>query len=51
MGVAMVVDRSSGPIGDGVPIFSLLKLQVETFEPDKLPADLAAVPAVKPGSK
>jgi orotate phosphoribosyltransferase len=51
VGIAMVVDRSSGPINIDAPVFSLLKLQVETFEADKLPADLAALPAVKPGSK
>jgi len=26
-------------------------MQVEAFEADKLPPDLAALPAVKPGSK
>ena len=51
LGVAMVVDRSNGMINLGVPTFSLLALNVQTFEPDKLPADLAAIPAVKPGSK
>ena len=50
-GVAMVVDRSNGMINLGVPTFSLLALNVQTFELDKLPADLAATPAVKPGSK
>ena len=50
-GVAMVVDRSNGTVNLGVPLFSLLALNVLTFEPDKLPADLAAIPAVKPGSK
>ena len=49
-GVAMVVDRSNGTVNLGVPMFSLLALQVETFEADKLPPDLAATPAVKPGS-
>jgi hypothetical protein len=34
-----------------VPTFSLLSMRVETFESNNLPADLAAVPAVKPGSK
>jgi len=34
-----------------VPMFSLLALQVEAFEADKLPPDLAGTPAVKPGSK
>jgi orotate phosphoribosyltransferase len=50
-GVAMVVDRSSGLVNINVPVFSLLKLQVEAFEADKLPPDLAALPVVKPGSK
>ena len=47
----MVVDRSNGSVNLGVPLFSLLALNVQTFEPDKLPDDLAAIPAVKPGSK
>jgi orotate phosphoribosyltransferase len=50
-GVAMVVDRSNGAVDLGVPMFSLLSLQVETFEADKLPPDLAKTPAAKPGSK
>ena len=51
LGVAMVVDRSNGATSLGVPFFSVIKLNVETFEPDKLPPDLAAIPPVKPGSK
>jgi orotate phosphoribosyltransferase len=50
-GVAMIVDRSNGAANFGVPTFSLIKLNVETFAPDQLPADLAKTPAVKPGSK
>lgn len=50
-GVAMVVDRSNGQTQLGVPIFSLIALQVETFDPTTLPPDLAKTPAVKPGSK
>ena len=50
-GVAMVVDRSNGATKLGVPMFSLIALQVETFDPNKLPPDLAKIPAVKPGSK
>lgn len=50
-GVAMIVDRSNGQTRLGVPMFSLIKLQVETFAPNKLPPDLARLPAVKPGSK
>jgi orotate phosphoribosyltransferase len=49
--VVAAVDRSNGNVQFGVPFFSLLSLVVEAFEPDKLPADLAAIPPVKPGSK
>ena|SRR5215204_2690411 len=49
--VAMAVDRSGGAIGFGVPTFSLISLQVETFDPQKLPPELAALPVIKPGSK
>jgi orotate phosphoribosyltransferase len=51
VGVAMVVDRSNGQTKLGVPQFSLISLKVEAFEPDKLPPDLAKIPAIKPGSK
>ncbi len=50
-GVAIVVDRSNGTTNLGVPMFSLIALQVETFEPDKLPPDLAKLPPAKPGSR
>ena len=51
VGIAMAVDRSGGAVRLGPPMFSLVSLAVEAFEADKLPPDLAAVPAVKPGSK
>jgi orotate phosphoribosyltransferase len=51
VGVATIVDRSNGAVKFGVPFVSLLSLQVEAFEPDKLPPDLKAIPATKPGSK
>ena len=49
--VAAIVDRSNGTVNFGVPFLSLLSLAVEAFEADRLPADLAATPAIKPGSK
>lgn len=49
--VAMLVDRSDGTLDLGVPTCSLIRLQVETFDPNQLPPDLTALPAVKPGSK
>jgi orotate phosphoribosyltransferase len=33
LGVAMLVDRSNGTVDLGVPMFSLIRLNVETFEP------------------
>ena len=51
VGVAMVVDRSNGTTNLGVPMLSLVAMNVETFEPDKLPPDLAAIAPTKPGSK
>jgi orotate phosphoribosyltransferase len=50
--VASIVDRSGGQLPDfGCPFVALTKLDVETFEADRLPADLAALPVTKPGSK
>jgi len=47
-----IVDRSGGSLPDfGCPFVSLVRMNVETFEADKLPPDLAGTPGVKPGSK
>ena len=51
LGVAMLVDRSDGTVNLGVLTFSLIKMNVETFPADRLPSDLAGIPAVKPGSR
>ena len=51
VGVALAVNRSGGAVSFGVPMFSLVSLQAETFEPDKLPPDLARMTPVKPGSR
>ncbi len=50
--VATLVDRSGGNTPDfGCDFVSLIKLNVETFEADNLPPDLAGTAAIKPGSK
>jgi orotate phosphoribosyltransferase len=50
--VAALVDRSGGLLPDfGCPFISLTQLNVETYEPNMLPPDLAALPVTKPGSK
>ena len=48
--VGVVVDRSNGAVDVGVPMECLLPMDVETFDPDKLPEDLLGIPATKPGS-
>ncbi len=50
-GVAAIVNRSNGSVNFGAPFASLISFQVELFKPEKLPPDLAALPAIKPGSK
>ena len=50
--VGVIVDRSGSSKPDfGCPFVSLIEMNVETFPADQLPADLAKIPAVKPGSK
>jgi len=49
--VAVLVDRSTTSVDFGAPFHFLVKMQIETFPPDQLPPDLAAIPVVKPGSK
>jgi orotate phosphoribosyltransferase len=51
VGVAMLVDRSDGTVNLGVPMVGLIAMHIETFDPARLPPDLAATPAVHPGSK
>jgi orotate phosphoribosyltransferase len=50
--IGVIVDRSGGQRPDfGCPFVSLMEMRVETFSADALPADLAGIPAIKPGSK
>ena len=48
---ACLVDRSNGAADVGVPLYPLIRLSVPTYQPDVLPPELAAIPAVKPGSR
>jgi orotate phosphoribosyltransferase len=48
--VAVLVDRSGGEARFAVPTVSLLELSFPTFPADRLPPELAAIPATKPGS-
>ncbi|MBT3333805.1 MAG: orotate phosphoribosyltransferase [Rhodospirillaceae bacterium] len=46
-----LVDRSDGKVDVGVPLFALVGMEVPAYEADNLPPELAAIPAVKPGSR
>jgi orotate phosphoribosyltransferase len=48
---ASLVDRSSGTADLGVPFVPLIRVDVPTYDADALPPELAAIPAVKPGSR
>jgi orotate phosphoribosyltransferase len=48
---AALVDRSAGTADLGVPFYPLIRIDVPTYEADALPAELASIPAVKPGSR
>ena len=51
LGAACLVDRSNGRADVGVPLVSLLRLDVPDYAADELPAELAAIPPEKPGSR
>ncbi len=48
---ACLVDRSGGEAEVGVPLVSLTRYKVPAYPADALPPELAAIPAIKPGSR
>ena len=48
---ASLVDRSGGTVELGVPFTPLIRIDVPTYAADDLPPELAAIPAMKPGSR
>lgn len=48
---ACIIDRSAGKADIGVPLIALAEYEVPAYSPDELPAELAAIPPVKPGSR
>ncbi len=48
---ACIIDRSAGEADIGVPLVSLTQYKVPAYPADRLPPELAAIPAVKPGSR
>lgn len=51
LAAACLVDRSGGTADLGVPLTPLLTLDIKNYAADALPPELAALEAVKPGSR
>ncbi len=51
VGAACLIDRSGGKADIGVPRVALATLDIPAYPADALPPELAALPAVKPGSR
>lgn len=51
IGCGCIIDRSAGEADVGVPLVALADYKVPAYEPDKVPPEMAAIPAVKPGSR
>ena len=51
VGACAIVDRSGGTQGLDVPFHALLKMDVQTYQPDDCPFCKEGKPVVKPGSR
>lgn len=51
VGAACLIDRSGAKAEVGVPLAALARLDIPTYEAGHLPPELAALPAIKPGSR
>jgi orotate phosphoribosyltransferase len=51
LGYACIIDRSQGKSNITDKIISQVEIDIPTYEKNKIPNDLAAIPAVKPGSR
>ncbi len=51
VGAACLIDRSGGKADLGVPLSALASMEIPAYPADSLPSELAAIPAVKPGSR
>ena len=50
-GYASIIDRSNGKSDIKKKIVSQVKLNIPTYQKDKLPKELSSIPPVKPGSR
>jgi orotate phosphoribosyltransferase len=51
VGAACLIDRSNGTAELGVQLVSLAQVDAPSYAADQLPPELAALPAIKPGSR
>jgi len=51
VGAGCLVDRSGGTADIGAPLTALLRIEAPAYRSGELPPELAAMPAVKPGSR
>jgi orotate phosphoribosyltransferase len=51
VGAACLIDRSDGTADIGVPLVALTRFDIPAYQAEKLPAELARLPAIKPGSR
>jgi orotate phosphoribosyltransferase len=51
VGCACLIDRSGGEADIGVPLVSLARYRIPAYPADQVPPEMAAIPAVKPGSR
>jgi orotate phosphoribosyltransferase len=51
LGEGCLIDRSGGKADLGLPLVSLCTLDIPAYAEGSLPPELAAIPAVKPGSR
>ena len=51
IGVASIVDRRAGDIELGIPLYSAIKLEIESYDPDSCPICEKGLKIEKPGSR
>ncbi|MGI9482066.1 MAG: orotate phosphoribosyltransferase [Hyphomicrobiales bacterium] len=51
IGASCLIDRSARRAKLGVPLVSLLEMEIPAYAPDEIPPELGAIPAAKPGSR
>lgn len=51
VGFGILIDRSAPGLDLGKPMFAAYKVEAKSYAPDEIPDWLAAIPAVKPGTR